>query len=71
MSMESTKYLPLAQRTEAELIRELGQLEATIRELTPNMFGLSYTSILELHLSIRCANDIRNELENRTLRACV
>lgn len=69
MSLEAHKYIPLPQRTEAELIRELTQLEWTIRELSDGMRMRSYPELLELSLSIRSADRIRAELDSRTLSA--
>lgn len=71
MSIEAHKYLPLPQRTEAELIRELGQLEWTIRHLSAGMRMRSYPELLELSLSIRAADRIRAELDSRTISATI
>ena len=71
MSNEAFKYIPLPQRTEAELIRELTQLEWTIRQLSDGMRMRSYPELLELSLSIRSSDRIRAELESRTLSASI
>ena len=71
MSNEAFKYLPLPQRTEAELIRELTQLEWTIRELSDGLRMRSYPELLELSLSLRAAQLIQAELESRTLSASI
>ena len=71
MSNEAFKYIPLPQRTEVELIRELVQLEWTIRQLSDGLRMRSYPELLELSLSIRSADRIRAELESRTLSASI
>ena len=71
MSNEAFKYLPLPQRTEAELIRELTQLEWTIRQLSDGLRMRSYPELLELSLSLRAAQLIQAELDSRTLSASI
>ena len=71
MTIQAPKYIPLSQRTEVELIRELVQYEWTIRQLSNGMRMRSYPELLELSLSIRAAEIIQAELDSRTLSASV
>jgi hypothetical protein len=74
MPNDNDSYIPLSQRTEAELIRQLSEIETNMVSLEDKFYNGSGMSFLELTTLNALASNRMNyirELDARTLSASV
>ena len=70
MTNDNDSYIPLSQRTEAELIRQLRECEANMTRLE-DMCEMSFLELTTLNALTMNRSQYLRELDSRTLSASV